>query len=133
MMAWLFLKAQGAPSLVSRVVIDTSAGLVAECANAAVSGLAKTGSGWSFQVLEQALPFPVDEAAQPVLPLLPIEQELNQEILAVKGLAAATFELRIDGGAVGRYTADEWSKSVQSGLESARAAGPAGQRGRTGE
>ena len=116
MMAWLFLKAQGAPSLVSRVVIDTSAGQVAECANAAVSGLAKTGSGWSFHVLEQALPFPVDEAAQPVLPLLPIEQELNQEILAVKGLAAATFELRIDGVAVGRYTADEWSKGVNLAL-----------------
>jgi len=116
MMAWLFLKAQGAPSLVSRVVIDASAGQVAESANAAVTGLCKTGNGWSFQVLEQALPFPVDEAAQPVLPLLPIEQELNQEILAVKGLAAATFELRIDGVPVGRHTADEWAKGVNLAL-----------------
>jgi len=82
MMAWLFLKAQGAPALVSKVVIDVSAVKVAESANATVTGLAKKDGAWHFSVLERALPFPIDPAAQAILGVLPIEQDLNQEILA---------------------------------------------------
>jgi len=63
-------------------------------------------------VLEKALPFPVVPAAQTIAGQLPIEKELNQEILSVSGLAAGTYELRIDGAAAGRYTAEELAKGV---------------------
>ena len=112
MMAWLFLKSQGAPALVSKVVIDAKTGQVAECANATVTGLTKNGGACHFTVLEQALPFPIDAAAQPILERLPIEQDLNQEIVAVKGLASGTYELRIDDVAVGRYTAESLERGV---------------------
>ena len=119
MMAWLFLKAQGAPALVSRIVVDAAAGRVAESANATVTGLAQKDGVWSFTALEQALPFPVDPSAQEILELLPIEQELNQERVAVTGLAPGTYELLIDGGAVGRYTADEFAKGVNLAMNAA--------------
>ncbi len=119
MMAWLFLKAQGAPALVSRIVFDASAGRVTESANATVTAVAKTGGAWGFTVLEKALPFPVDEGAKPILALLPIERELDQETVAVTGLASGAYELLIDGEAVGRYTAEVLTSGVNLAFNAA--------------
>jgi lysophospholipase L1-like esterase len=107
MMAWLFLKTQGASAVVSSVTVDAAAGRVAGNVNAAVTGVGKKDGGVAFTVLEKALPFPVDPAAKTVLELLPIEKDLNQQVLAVSGLADGTYEVRIDGAAVGRHTAGE--------------------------
>ena len=112
MMAWLFLKTQGAPAAVSKVAIDAAAGCAAESINAEVTAVEKKDGGVAFTVLEKALPFPIDPAAKPVLELLPIENDLNQEVLAVTGLSGALYELRIDGAAVGRYTAGELVKGI---------------------
>ena len=112
MMAWLFLKAQDAPALVARVEIDAAAGRVVASENATVTGLEKRDGGWSFTVLEQALPFPVDPAARPLLAWVPIERELNQEVLTVRGLAPGQYELRIDGAAVGQFDAEALAKGV---------------------
>ncbi len=112
MMTWLFLKTQGAPSLVSKVTVDAAAGRAAESVNAEVASVARKDGGVAFTVLEKALPFPVDPAAKPMLELLPIEKDLNQELLSVTGLAAGAYELKIDGGFVGRYAADELAKGV---------------------
>ena len=112
MMAWLFLKAQDAPALVARVEIDAAAGRVVASENATVTGLEKRDGGWSFTVLEQALPFPVDPAARPLLAWVPIERELNQEVLTVRGLALGRYELRIDGAAVGQFDAEALAKGV---------------------
>ena len=112
MMAWLFLKAQDAPALVARVEIDAAAGRVVASENATVTGLEKRDGGWSFTVLEQALPFPIDPAARPLLAWVPIERELNQEVLTVRGLAPGRYELRIDGAAVGQFDAEALAKGV---------------------
>ena len=112
MMAWLFLKAQGTPALVSKVAMDAAAGRALESINAEVTDIAKKDGGLAFTVLAKALPFPTDPAAKPLLELLPIEKELNQELLLVTGLAAGAYELRIDGAAAGRYAADELAKGV---------------------
>ena len=119
MMAWLFLKTQGAPALVSRVAVDAAAGRAAACANAEVTAVAKKGGGVTFTVLEKALPLPIDPAAKPLLELLPIEQDLNQELLSVTGLAAGAYELTIDGAAAGRYSAEELAKGVNLGFNAA--------------
>ena len=112
MMAWLFLKAQGAPSLVSKVVVDASAGRVGEAVNAEVSAVSKKAGGISFIVLEKALPFPVDSAAEMMLKLLPIERDLNQELLTVSGLASGYYALKIDEAVVGQYTADDLAHGI---------------------
>ena len=112
MMAWLFLKAQDAPALVARVEIDAAAGRVVASENATVTGLEKRDGGWSFTVLEQALPFPIDPAARPLLAWVPIERELNQEVLTVRGLAPGRYELRIDGAAVDQFDAEALAKGV---------------------
>ncbi|HNX33873.1 MAG TPA: SGNH/GDSL hydrolase family protein [Kiritimatiellia bacterium] len=114
MMAWLFLKAQGAPAVVSKiaVAVDASGARAAESVNAVVTAVVKTDGGVSFTVLEKALPFPVDPAAKPVLELLPIADDLNQELLSVTGLSAGRYEVKIDGMAVGMYASDELAKGI---------------------
>ncbi len=112
MMAWLFLKAQGAPSIVSKVVVDAAAGSTTESVNAEVTDVAKKDSGVEFTVLENALPFPTDPSAKAVLALLPIEANLNQQLLSVTGLAPGNYELQIDGAAVGQYQAEELTSGI---------------------
>ena len=112
MMAWLYLKTQGAPAVVSKMAVDAATGRAAESVNAEVSAVTKKDGGVAFTVLEKALPFPIDPAAKPVLELLPIEKDLNQELLSVTGLAAGTYELKIDGGVVGRFAADELENGI---------------------
>lgn len=94
MMAWLFLKAQGAPALVSRVAIDATAGRVTVSENARVGGPVRSGDGWSFTVLAGALPFPIEDAARPLLALAPVERDLNQEILKVEDLGRQALAAR---------------------------------------
>ena len=112
MMAWLFLKAQEAPSLVSRVVFDAAEGRVVEAANATVSDVRSKGDGWSFTVLEKALPYPVDDQAEAILEDVPLEKDLNQEIVQIRGLPKGSHVLLIDGVKVACHTAAEWAAGV---------------------
>jgi hypothetical protein len=112
MMAWLFLKAQGVSPVVSKVTVDAASARATECVNAEVTALAKKDGGVTFTVLEKALPFPIDPAAKAMLSLLPIEKDLNQELLSITGLAEGLYDVRIDGVSVGRHTAAELAKGV---------------------
>ena len=112
MMAWLFLKAQQAPALVSHVTFDAATGRVSEAQNAAVSSIKRQGNGWTFSVLEKALPFPVDEKAQELLQAIPLEKCLNQEIVQINGLADGSHALLIDGVAVCCHSAAEWARGI---------------------
>ena len=119
MMAWLFLKAQGAPALVSKVEFDVADGRVVEAANAAVSDVRRKGKGWTFTVLEKALPYPVDAQAREILDMIPLEKELNQEIVRIPGLAKGSYCLRIDGQQVACHTAEEWAQGINLALNEA--------------
>ena len=119
MMAWLFLKTQNAPAVVSKVTVDAAAGRATECVNAEATAVEKTQSGITFTLLEKSLPFPVDPAAKPVLDLLPIERDLNQEILSVAGLADGLYEVRIDGAVVGRHSAADLSRGINLAFNAA--------------
>lgn len=112
MMAWLFLKAQAVPVLVSRIAIDAAAGRVTESANATVSQLTQRDGAWTFTALEKALPFPIDDAAKAALEWLPIEEDLNRETLSVTGLSDGQYELVIDGTPVARHSAAAWAQGV---------------------
>ena len=122
-MAWEFLKRQGAPALVSDVEIDAAGGKVAKAENAEVSGLVadatgsgRTGTAVAFDLLAKALPFPVTEKARAYLGEFDVENALNRETVKVTGLAAGTYALKIDGEEVGRYSAKELAKGVGLGF-----------------
>ena len=112
MMARLFLDAQKAPSLVSRVTFDAAEGQVTDSSNATVSDIKKEADGWSFTVLEKALPFPIDSRAQELLEHVPVEHTLNREIVQFKGLPIGNHTLTIDGVPVATHTAQQWATGV---------------------
>lgn len=125
MMAWLFLKAQNAPAVVSEVVINGAEKKLSTVKNAVVDNLAfgdsaeKDSSGKgssqtivSFTLKEKALPFPIAADAKPILDLLPIVRDLNQEILAITGLADGNYTLLIDSVNVGTYASADLAAGI---------------------
>lgn len=116
-MAYLFLKGQGAPAIVSSVSVDIKEARVTEAVRASVKNLSTRDTGLTFTLQEVALPFPVAREFQPALAWIPFEEELNREMLQVVGLVDGEYLLSIDGREVRKYTAAELSVGVNLALE----------------
>jgi hypothetical protein len=119
-MAWAVLKGLGAPALVSRAEIDGAAAKVVSTEGCAISHLKSVNGTVSFDRLDDALPMPVDERAEPALKLAPILDELSRYELRVAGLPTGTYEVTIDGESAGKVQSEELAK----GWNMAVAAGP---------
>ena len=119
MMAWLFLKTQGVSPIVSKVAVDAPAGRATESINAEVTAISKKDGGVIFTVLAEALPFPIDPGAKSMLAMIPIEKDLNQELLSVSGLAEGGYVLQIDEAVAGHYTAKELAQGINLGFNEA--------------
>ena len=100
-MAYLFLKAQNAPAVVSAVTIDAAGAKVVEQANGAVSDLAVSNDAVRFRLAAKALPFPTEDVGPTNVDIVPFMNELNRETLRVTGLRPGAYALTIDGVAVG--------------------------------
>ncbi len=123
-MAYLFLKAQqlaGKP--VADVAIDARNNTILKQDNSTVSGLAGTvTNGVSFHYLAKALPYPVDtiprgwneaRSQADALSLVPFTEEMNREMLTVKGLTAnKTYALTIDSTTVGHFTGAQFDNGI---------------------
>ncbi len=122
-MAWLFLKAQGmAGKVVADVAVNAATGKLTKATNSTVTGISKSAMGLSYTYLAKSLPFPSDSSARifenpqkqyEALDVIPFTKEMNQELLTVAGLkAAASYELSIDGSAIGTYTGAALGKGI---------------------
>lgn len=114
-MAWRFLKDQGAPARVSRIVLDAAA-KSGQAEGARLEELDWIGSVASVTVTEEALPWPLDPAAAAAPTWAPIIDDLNRQEFIVKGLSPGTYHLTIDGTAVGGWSADELAQGVNLAL-----------------
>ena len=116
-MGYLFLKAIGAPGIVSSVTIDAKASKVAGVENATVESLVAGENGITFTLHEKAIPFPIGKNEQPALEWVPFQDEFNREILKVTGLARGEYSLSIDGKPVRRFKFDELAAGANLALE----------------
>jgi len=116
-MAYLFLKGQQAPAVVSSVSINAAGTKVLETDNATVKELTARNNQLTFTLIEKALPYPVDKEQEPALALVPFNDELNREMLKVSGLAPGEYQLSIDGEAVRRFKSEELATGVNLALE----------------
>ncbi len=112
MMAWLFLKAQGAPEYVSRVEIDAVQSNVVQTERADVSQLKNTANELSFRLLEKAIPMPIASDATSMLELISFVDDLNREIVQITGLTDGTYELAIDGTTIGTFSAKDFNAGI---------------------
>ncbi len=104
-MGYAFLRAQGMPKVVATLGIDARQGRASAAVNCTIANVQAGSAGVSFTATEKALPLVVPAEAMPALALVPFMAELNEERLVVSGLAAGTYELRIDDEVVGEYAA----------------------------
>ena len=111
-MAYEFLKYQDVPALVSKVNLNAGQQRLVDTNNCQVTELKFNKESISFSLLENALPFPVNDLAASSLALVPFVQELDQEIFQVNGLNQGQYELCIDDTHVGYYSAEELATGV---------------------
>ncbi len=112
MMAWLFLKSQNVPSLVSNIAVDSANVKVISENNAKVSAVKNENGVLSFNVKQKALPFPISKSTKELLELIPIVEDLNQEKLSIKNLAKGSYEIKIDGVTVATYSSEELERGI---------------------
>ena len=96
-MAYLYLKAQGVSGIVSRMELDLNKRKVVTQENCSVSDISIGADRVAFDLLERALPFPVDEKSRSALELVPFVEEFNKEIRKVTHLEKGEYEVKIDG------------------------------------
>ena len=106
-MAYTMLKAQSMPRYVAKI-----SPAAAERTNCRIEKLTVSAKGAEFDCLENALPFVPPAHASGALKLVPFMEELNQELLTVAGLAEGSYDLMIDGQAVGVFSAKELKSGV---------------------
>lgn len=104
-MGYIFLKAQGVPSVVATIGIDAKKGKASGAVNCSIADVKAGPTNVNFDCTEKALPLVVPDDAKAALALVPFMKELNEEKLVITGLAAGNYELKIDGNVVGEYSA----------------------------
>ncbi len=115
LMAEGLLKAWKAPALVSEVEIDAASGKALRSEGTEVSGVEANAKGVSWTQADHALPLAADWS-DPLVKLAAsssdVVEALDREPLRVKGLAAGTYELTIDGDVVKSFTAEELAAGI---------------------
>ena len=116
-MAYMFLKAQGfAGDKVAQVNIDAANLKVNTSENCTIHDLEKSNTGISFNYLAKALPYPLDTLARgwgskksqfDATQVVPFMQEMNQELLLVKGLDKGKYNVLIDDQLIGFWSSQE--------------------------
>ncbi len=115
-MAYLFLKSQSVSPVVSAIHINADTTAITRQENCTVSSVTKQDNGLTFDCIENALPFPISSAAQKAMGLVPLLDELNQEVLTIDGLADGEFKLLIDGTEVFQGSATAFAHGVNLAL-----------------
>ena len=111
-MAYLLLKGQNVPSLVSETTIDARKRKAITANNCRIDKIKTKRGEIDFDSTENALPFPTADTLKPALDLVPFTKELNQELLRVSGLAKGNYQLHIDNTTVGTFSAESLAEGI---------------------
>lgn len=112
-MAYQFLKSEGAPRYVSKIVVDkTIKKSSKKSLNCEIKSITMRQNGVSFVARENALPFPFSENQQKGLELVPFLNDLNVELLQVHDLNPGKYQLAIDDQIIGVFSEDQFNKGI---------------------
>jgi hypothetical protein len=99
-------------------VIDAARTAITSQQNTAANGLSQTGDELRWTQLDGALPLPLelnDSMTQYLLQISGIGS-LDQQMLRVTGLSAASYSLEIDGQKIGSFSRQELANGVNLAL-----------------
>lgn len=112
-MAYQFLKSEGAPRYVSKIVVDkTTKKSSGKSLNCEIKSITRRKNGVSFVARENALPFPFSANQQKGLELVPFVNDLNVELLQVHDLNPGQYQLAIDDSIIGIFSEAQFSKGI---------------------
>jgi hypothetical protein len=115
-MAYQFLKTTGVQTEVAIIALTAGKNTSGGSFNVKISDLKSSSAAISFTCLENSLPFPIPQGADWALKLVPFTDDLNKEMICVKGLTPDNYQLKIDGQLAGTYTAKELAAGVNLAL-----------------
>ena len=110
LMACQFMKTQGVRSLVSAISLDASELSVLTRENCEVASFSNEEGLITFSAKSDALPFPVSD--NEAINWIPVMDELNQEMLQVKGLKEGDYVLSVDNMFIADFSARELAKGI---------------------
>lgn len=113
-MGYIFIKESKNSPIVASTYIDTENSQNNSFNNAEVSVHKASPDGVEYSYIANALPYPYCSEykyAENTLHL-PITEEINQEIIQVRGLNEGTYSIKIDDSLLGTYTSEELSNGV---------------------
>ncbi|WP_413668239.1 GDSL-type esterase/lipase family protein [Mucilaginibacter sp. Mucisp86] len=121
-MAYLFLKAQGfSNKVVADVTVDAKSKKAIKAVNCKITNVVSAMDSVSFNYLANSLPYPIDTIPRgwgnrkkqaDALKVIPFIKEMNQELLAIKELKPANYDVLIDGEKMGNWSADQLSAGI---------------------
>jgi lysophospholipase L1-like esterase len=111
-MAFAILKGLGAPADVSAATIDAPSNRVLAANSCSISDLQWKGSDLEFVRLDQGLPLNLGLVGILSYQFVPIPDELNRYMLAVRGLTEGKYEVIADGRLVSKYSSQELAAGV---------------------
>ncbi len=118
-MAYQFLKTAKSPRYVSKIYISKKENRIAKNSqNCTIQSVVVKQNNATFQVKENALPFPTVSNQEKGLQLVPFTDELNIEMLQVSGLKKGNFKLSIDKKSIGSYTAEQLKEGINLAIYS---------------
>jgi len=106
------LRGMGAPAVVSRVSIDSGGRVQPFVENATIKNLSREKGAIAFDLVEDALPFPVSGIPTGSLKLTEFTRDLNQQIFQVRGLPEGRYQLAIDRKVAGIFSAGALENGV---------------------
>lgn len=125
-MAWLFLKQQGlAGKPVADIEINATTSKVQRSENCILTALSVAPGNIQVDYLAGSLPFPQDTISRiwenpqrqaDALKVIPFTEEMNKEMLTVKGLNNDNFLVSIDNKSIGKYTGEQLGAGINMAL-----------------
>jgi lysophospholipase L1-like esterase len=111
-MGYAILKGLGAPREVSSVTIDAAAGRVVEAAGCTVDDASAAPDSVSFTRLDEGLPLNFGLFGALKFRFIPIPDEINRYVLAVRGLRPGRYEVVASGRKLGTFGAERLAAGV---------------------
>lgn len=110
-MTYAFLKAQGESGEVATVDIDVKTQRHS-ASNATVENLSATNQAIFYDYTPAALPIAAEKVYREAEALFPVTDELNREIIRVKGLDEGNYDIKMDGTVVAAVSAAQLEEGV---------------------
>jgi lysophospholipase L1-like esterase len=125
-MAVAILKGLGAPSQVSSAEVDAGSLQTVATSGCSITNVKSTADGVVFDRLDEGLPLNFGTFGALNFRFVPVPDELNRYMLAIRGLAPGKYDLLAGGRALGHFTARQLAAGLNIASMTANAWEPGG-------